>query len=149
MLKQPMIRAHDCLATAVAAVLNIEAIELPWTGREDFEQGWRLLRSALAERGWRLTFVEWTGKDHTLEAVIAYLKGDGFDTIDDKLVWIVSVTHPMFQGDAHVIVLRGAEIEFDPTFTDATRPPLGELEMRGSFGLEALDPGEFKRCVSA
>lgn len=147
-----MQRPGDCLATALAAMLDLDATELPWTGAPDWQQAWRLLRTELWRRGWQISYTEWFDTDprKTLADVLAYAAGDGFDTIDNDLMWLVSVDHPSFVGEsgevvAHVIVVKGADVVFDPGGDVMKRPPLDELRMRAFFMLTPLDPAAWQR----
>lgn len=139
-----MVRPDDCLATAVAALLGIQAIDLPHTGRLPWEEAYMDLRRALADRGWRIAYTEWPGTpDDTLADVLAVPGNADWDEIELAMQWIVSVGHPSFQGVAHALVIRGSEVLFDPAEGTGRRPPHDELKMLGSFLICPIDPSAF------
>lgn len=142
-----MIRDGDCLATALAAILDVDARDLPWTGDPDWDAAWTNIRAALAERGWRLAHSDWSNETTTVASLLAF-----YETVTDEIElamqWLVSITHPSWVRDGvqtgHVLVLRGAEILFDPSWQLIDqRPPLDELNVTGSYMLSPLDPSVF------
>jgi hypothetical protein len=139
-----MIRPGDCLATAVAAMLDIDVLDLPSAVDPDWERGYPAFRRALAERGWRISFFEQPEDDEV--ALDDILANDALeaDEVDQRMHWLVSVSHPSWDGAAHVIVVRGGEIVFDPGGDVLERPPLAELRYGGGFVLSPLDPGLFQ-----
>lgn len=133
-----MRRPTDCMATAVAAMLEIDELDLPWTGADDWAAAWGAFRTALAERGWRINRFPFD-EDVSVAAVLAEIADDP-DPIERDLLWLVSCSHPSFGGDHHVLVTRAGLIVFDPS---STTPPATELRYCGGFLLTPIDPARF------
>ena len=139
MKPQPMRRPMDCLATAVACVLDLDALELPWTGADDWDAAWNDLRAALAERGWRLCWNPWDGEPFTVAEILADCTND--PPIEQALIWILSCAHEKFGDSGHSLVIQNGQVAFDPS--PSTTPPIEELVYKGGFSLQPLDPARF------
>jgi hypothetical protein len=144
-----MQRPGDCLATAVAAMLDLDVLDLPHTGAEDWPRAWEEIRGALASRGWRLSHEEWPN-DTTMLSDLVEHAATWEDEIELAMLWLVSIGHPSWKheespddGERHVIVMRGPSIVFDPGGDVMKRPPLDELRVCGAFALTPIDPSLF------
>lgn len=134
-----MRRPMNCMATAVAAMLEIDEDDLPWTGGDDWPAAWAAFRTALAERGWRITRCPYDEAEISVADILASVASDD-DAIERDLLWLVSCTHPSFGDDYHVLVTQAGAIVFDPS---PTTPPAGELLYKGGFLLTPIDPARF------
>lgn len=134
-----MRRPMDCMATAVAAMLDIDELDLPWTGGDNWEIAWNDFRRALADRGWRINRFPYDGDPVTVADVLAAVAADD-DPIERDLHWLVSCAHPSFRGDHHVLVTRAGKVIFDPS---TLTPPIEELSYHGGFLLTPIDPARF------
>lgn len=123
-------------------MLNIDALELPHTGREPWKEAYDELRAALAERGWRLCWAEWTGPPATVAAYLGSVPANE-DAIENSTLWLIGIEHPSWVDSAHAVVIRGNEIVFDPGGDQLLRPPLDEMTVTGHFILSPIDAGRF------
>lgn len=131
-----MRRPMDCLATAVAAVLDLDELDLPWTGGEDWDAAVADLRRFLAARGWRLAWSHYEDTPFTVAEILADAGKDD-DPVERDLIWMVSCSHPSFGGDRHVLVCQGGQVIFDPS---PSTPPTSELAYHGGILLQPIDP---------
>lgn len=135
-----MRRPMDCLATAVAAVLNLDELDLPWTGGEDWDAAVADLRRFLRSRGWLLVWS--TDDDDTSITVADVLEHWRSIAVpgDENIVTMISCSHPSMGGDRHVLVARGSEVVCDPS---PTTSPIAELKYHGVIHLMPVDAGRF------